>query len=328
MGAQGWGVRALGGTALGLLLLASPATADPARAQAAYAQGQRLQAAKQWPAAAAAYQEALKEDPSDPKPYKALGTVYYLAGDRRGALSYYRRYLRAVPGDSATKAFADRLQASLPAAEGATPAARPRTSGHFNPGFDVRAGLDAVFCGGSDLAKLVGSDATVAPATALGYGLGVDYGLANGFVAGLDLMLGPNRSHAVSYPGGMSETFAISHLAAFAQPGWRFPVGPVVLEPRLGLGLMTASMTVSAPGYAGSTATGSGYGLWPSLRAEYEWGCWGFGAELGYLYSAVSPMVFSGGNATNHSDGSVWTLSTSGPSLGLELLYHFTPLLR
>jgi tetratricopeptide (TPR) repeat protein len=93
----------------GLALAASALHADAASAAADFKLGQAQQAAKQWGPAAKLYLKVLQDDPQATYAYKALGTVYYQAGDKRGALAYYDRYLTTHPQDTATKGFADSL---------------------------------------------------------------------------------------------------------------------------------------------------------------------------------------------------------------------------
>jgi len=75
--------------------------------------GQQFQSAEQWTKAEQAYRSALREDPTLTVAYKALGTTYYLSGDRKDALAAYDSYLESHPQDAATRKFADRLRASL-----------------------------------------------------------------------------------------------------------------------------------------------------------------------------------------------------------------------
>jgi hypothetical protein len=109
-----------------LLGVSYPARAYTPQALAQFNAGRQFQAAKQWSQAAAAYNAALKADPTLTAAYKSLGTVYYQAGDRKGALYFYDRYLTYYPTDTATKAFADRLRASV--AGPAAPQAQSQTA--------------------------------------------------------------------------------------------------------------------------------------------------------------------------------------------------------
>jgi tetratricopeptide (TPR) repeat protein len=98
-----------------LAIIALPALggAYTAGALAQFQAGRQFQAAKAWGPAVHAYEAALKADPGLTASYKALGTVYYEAGDHKGALYFYDRYLATNPGDAATKNFADSIRASL-----------------------------------------------------------------------------------------------------------------------------------------------------------------------------------------------------------------------
>ena len=107
---------------LGLALAAGSARADRNKAMAFFQQGKQSQSARHWRTAILAYDAALKADPSFFYAYKALGTVYYEAGDHRGALSFYDLYLRYQPTDSATRAFAAKIHAELTMPHPAAPA--------------------------------------------------------------------------------------------------------------------------------------------------------------------------------------------------------------
>src|ERR1700722_16628712 len=137
--------------ALVFLFLSMPgmARAYTADALARFQAGRQYQAARQLRWAVLSYEAALKADPSLTACYKALGTIYYEAGDHRGALYFYDRYLTTNPNDTATRNFDDSLRASLGAATPAQ-ASVPATGGEngsgsaqhhggpFRPGFDVR----------------------------------------------------------------------------------------------------------------------------------------------------------------------------------------------
>src|ERR1700722_3779301 len=112
-------------TFLGLVcLILAPcwAQAYSPQALADFAAGRRYEAAGRWAPAANAYDAALKADSSLTVAYKALGRVYYMAGDRKGALYFYDRYLSSNPGDAATRDFADSLRAALGTAPPVVPA--------------------------------------------------------------------------------------------------------------------------------------------------------------------------------------------------------------
>jgi tetratricopeptide (TPR) repeat protein len=109
---------------LGLAVLPSFGRAYTADALAQFQAGRQYQAARQWAPAVQAYEAALRADPSLTQAYKALGTIYYQAGDHKGALVFYDRYLTTNPGDTATKNFADGIRASL-GAPAPAPAAAP-----------------------------------------------------------------------------------------------------------------------------------------------------------------------------------------------------------
>src|SRR5665213_2267863 len=107
------GFRVLAVFFVGFFVLPVLAQAYTADALNLFQAGKQYQAAKQLKAAVMAYRGALKADPTLTMAYKALGTVYYQAGDRKGALFFYDRYLTTNPDDTATKNFADSIRASL-----------------------------------------------------------------------------------------------------------------------------------------------------------------------------------------------------------------------
>jgi hypothetical protein len=329
--------------ALACLAPAVAATADRATALADFNQGKQYQSARQWRQAIQCYSASLKSDPAFYYAYKALGTVYYQAGDHRGALSYYDLYLKSAPGDTATAAFAAKIraefgaapvaalpQAGAPAQTAAPESRLPKVKGGgpvqaLVPGFDVRAFAGGVLDSGSDLvADFPGAGAS--GCFAAGGGLGLDYGFGNGFVAGLDVMLGPNRSNGLT-AGTASATATVNNMCAFLNAGWRFALlQNFVLEPRLGLGLVSGSLSISG---VPDTFTGIGLGVWPELRAEYELGNWGLGLSAGYLSSNIPSLTDNTTNkiATNQNNSNV-VLQTGGPSVGLFAVYHFDPLLK
>jgi hypothetical protein len=335
---MGWTAR-LGVLALGLVCLGWPAAAHagPSQALAAFNQGKQYQAARQWRQAIQYYAAALKADPSFYYAYKALGTVYYQAGDHRGALAYYDLYLRSAPGDAATKAFAERIRAELagirpaaaiaarpmPTAQPSAPAGRSLAGG-----FDVRTFGGAVLDNGSDLASDFGGGVQVGSSIADLGGLGVDYGWPFGAVLGADLMLGPLRSHRLSVPGSTA-TASIANVAGFVNAGWRFhPFEDCVVEARLGVGALSGAMQITGDGPS-DIWEGIGYGFWPELRGEFELGNWGLGLSLGYLVSDIPTLTDSTTNqvVVNQSKNNV-VLQTGGPSVEFFVVYHFQPLLQ
>jgi hypothetical protein len=318
---------------VGLALAAGAAHADRNQALADFNQGKQFQAARQWRPAILAYDAALKADPGFFYAYKALGTVYYMAGDHRGALSFYDLYLRQQPGDAATRAFAAGIRATLTApapamaVQKAIPAAAASPASKAGPalaeGFDVRAFLAGVMDSGSDLAAdFPGTH--VGSCVALGGGLGVDYGWNFGPVLGADVLIGPSRSHSLA-AGNSSATATISSMGAFLSGGWRFvPMAHVVLEPRLGLGLLSSSLQISG---SPDSASGIGYGFWPELRGEYEVGNWGLGLSLGYLSTNTASLTDTTSGQALVIQGNSVSLATGGPSFSLFAVYHFQPLL-
>lgn len=333
------GTRGLvAGVGLALVVLGLPTAAQADRPEALkdFNQGKQYQASRQWRQAIQCYSAALKTDPSFYYSYKALGTVYYQAGDHRGALAYYDLYLKSAPGDAATQAFAEKIRAELggarrPVAEATptsapgTPSAQPggQAAQTLHAGFDVRAFGLGVMDSGSDLvADFPGISASSCFAT--GGGLGLDYGLGVGFVAGLDLMTGPNRSQGLS-AGTSSATATVSNLCGFVNAGWRFPLfRDFVLEPRLGLGFVSGTLAIAGL----DSSSGSGFGVWPELRGEYEAGNWGLGLSLGYLISSIPTLTDSTTGQADVVQNNNVTLQTGGPSVDLFVVYHFDPLLQ
>jgi hypothetical protein len=323
------------------LACATTLAADPAASLQDFQLGQKYQAAHQWGNAAKQFLKALQDDPKAYWSYKALGTIYYQAGDHRGALVYYQRYLALNPSDSATQAFATRLRTELgvagPAAPAATASAAPAGPSGSGPtshgGFGVRIGGDMVLNNGADvktLASMPGfSPPEVTGSNAIGYGLSADYTTDGGFMTGIDAMEGPSRSYTVTYAGvSGSEQFAFTNQTFGLNAGWRLGFGShFMVEPNLGLDYMLSSLKISNPVFSG-TFTASGFAAWPRLRAEFVWGCFGVGLSAGYLWAQLSPVDDNGSpiKQTN-SDGSTstWVMNNGGVSIGIYAAYHFTP---
>jgi hypothetical protein len=197
----------------------------------------------------------------------------------------------------------------------------------FNSGFDVRLAVGGNYNSGADLETDNGFpvNGSFAP-----YGsLGADYGSAGGFVLGLDLMNGPDRSHGFSVAVGPSTytgTIGIQNWGLFVSPGWRVRLAKrLILEARLGVGAISAKETFETDGLGTVTATGYGYGVWPEFRGEYEIGPWGLGLSLGYLASLVPALEDSNGQVVQNTQYGYATLHTEGFSTGLFVVYHFTP---
>jgi hypothetical protein len=315
-------------------LQVNTAKADAAAAQADFSSGQKFQAAKQWGPAVKAYQQTLKDDPNAYWAYKALGTTYYLAGDRRGAVAYYNRYLSIHPADTATQAFNERLKASL--GQGATPAAPAPAAAPVQDkrdGFSVRLEGGLVLNSGADVAALYSgpdSSASVPGGMAATYGLGVDYALKGGFIGGVDIIDGPLRGYAVSFSGESGVVnWSIGGLGFLLTPGWNFKVGPHwSFQPRLGLGYMSSSINVTdSEGGPATTATASGIAIWPQFRGERLFGSWGIGFNLGYLIASFSPVNTSDGKpiqqVSSTGSESNWSLQNGGLSSGFFVSYHF-----
>ena len=317
--------------ALGLALgVAAGLRADAAAAATDMQLGQQYQGAKQWAPAVRQFLKALQDDPQATQAYKALGTTYYLAGDRRGALAYYTRYLQAHPEDQATRAFAGRLQASL---GGAPAAAAPKRD---HGGFSVRLEGGVELNNGADVAQLYtypGQTAAAPGGMAAGVGLGLDQAWDGGFVLGFDFMDGPSRGYKVGFSyTSATDNLTISNLTFALTPGWRFKMGNAfLLEPRLGVGYMLASVNVTNSVATTFSAkwTATGLAIWPQARAEYLFGSWGLGLNLGYLIAGLSPVKDDQGNIvkTYSATGTPpnWTLNNGGVTADVFVAYHFNP---
>jgi hypothetical protein len=308
-----------------------PAEAPSARAS--FDAGMKAQSDKRWGDAVRDFRAALASDPSAIYVIKALGNTYYLAGDRRGALYYYRQYLSKNPRDSATQKFADNLQAALDdaASRAASPSVGTDTpsgadADAIKGGVDVRLDAGFVVNGGSDIEKLL-PDSTVSTAFAPWVGLGLDYAFPSGLTLGLDVYDGQWRSYSISDASGDSlGTLDISAFGFQGTPGWRFRFfDRLLVEPCLGLGYEKSSVTVNFTGDTATTDSASGFTLWPQVRAEWLWDHWGLGGELGYLISNTSAVKDPQGNAILAADGSNWALQNGGLTLGVYGSYHFTP---
>ena len=315
--------------------LAAGLAADPAAGSQDFQLGQKYQAARQWGNAARQYLKTLQDDPKAIWAYKALGTVYYQGGDRRGALAYYQRYLALNPSDSATQAFAARLRTALGApapAAAAQPAQPAHTASASHGGFGVRVGGDMVLNNGADVAALSGGpgfNPTVTGPNPIGYGLGADYTTDGGFMTGLDFTEGPSRSYTITEAGlPGSEQLAINNQTFGLDAGWRIGIGEhFMLEPNLGLDYMLSNLNLTFGG-GSATATASGFAAWPKLRAEFVWGCFGVGLSAGYLWAQLSPVKDTGTTLQQTSSSgstSTWVMNNGGLSFGLYAAYHFTP---
>lgn len=331
-----WGI----GAALGLLVMVAAARADTAGATAAFKKAQQFQAAKQWGAAVKEYQAALAADSKYVWAYKGLGTTYYQAGDKKGALAYYDKYLAANPSDVQTKAFADRLRAetgggAVAASGAAPPAEKPVNTKPYKPGLSFGLGLGFVMAGADDLNKPSAGSTYTGPtygsSFALGGDLAVDYGLKGGFVIGGKFGFGPNRSHSITYTGGGKSQVDISNMALMLDPGYRFGLGHVGwLEVRVPLGYLMTTETASytAPGYSASTKyTGSGYLLNPNVAFGKMLGQhFGLNLGVGYMISSVGALTDDKGNVSYYYPaGSTtktnFTLNTGG--IGVRLGLNF-----
>ena len=312
---------------MAFLALAAGLHADAAAGKADFLLGQKYQAAKQWGPAAKADLQTFKDDHQAYWAYKALGTVYYQAGDKRGALAYYDRYLAINPKDTATKAFANSLREQQGGAAPAlanSPAAVQRDHG----GFSVRLDLGGVMNDGADVASLYSASSPGGFATGLGFAL--DYALEGGFVGGVDFIYGPSRSYDVSIIG-MSETdhWAINNMVFGVSPGWRFKLAQHwMIEPRVMLGYMLDSTTVSSSaGGPSDDLSASGLAIWPQVRGEYVFGKWGVGGSLGYLMANLSPVTdkTAGESVPDPSGSGNWVMKNGGVSFALYGAYHFNP---
>ena len=304
-------------------------------ALAQYSAAEEFQAAKQWDQAIAAYRAALTADPTLVAAYEGLGLANYMIGDRKAALEFYDRYLAGYPNDEAAEKFADSLRPAVgvTAAPVATPlpqavAAAPSgpALGPFHPGFDLRLPFSVVAVNSADVDEFYldngpfAGSTWIQPSEALtwGLGLGIDYGMAQGFVFGLDAQYGPSRSQPGSWtwpdPWGGTDVESDSwwswQAAFLATPGWRFKLGnSFVLEPCVGLGVMPAwenasfDTSYSAQGQAppfneknsklSYQAYGLGYAIQPQIKAEYIFGHFGFGLSVGYLYNTPTTLKYT-----------------------------------
>ena len=303
-----------------------------------YSAAEQFQASKQWGQAIDAYQAALEADPTLVAAYKGLGTANYMNGDRKAALECYDRYLAAYPDDEATKKFADSLRPAMagtaaPVAPAATAAPQAASGTHggpalgpFRPGFDLRLPFSVVAVNSADVDEFYLDNGPypgstwIQPSEALtwGLGLGIDYGMGQGFVFGLDAQYGPSRSQPGSWTwpdpwGGTdveSDGWWSWQIAFLATPGWRFKLGnSFVIEPCVGLGVMPAWLNASfdtsysAQGQAppfneknsnlSYQAYGLGYAIQPQIKVEYIFGHFGFGLSVGYLYNTPTTLKYT-----------------------------------
>jgi hypothetical protein len=301
--------------------------ADTIATQADYRLGQQYAGAKQWGAAVRQYLKVLQDDPKALYVYKAVGTAYYQAGDRKGALVYYHRYLAAYPSDVATATFVARLEGSpaLAPAETAT-----TTISEIPFGLTARIELGGVPNSGADIIQLYGSGSGASSMGAIA-GLGADYALRGGFIGGLDLLWGPQRNYTATYSAAgasTTDTWTVSNLSVFLTPGWRFRVMPKLLvEPRLGLGFMMSNVHATLGSGGAFDAAASGPVFWPQVRGEWLFGKYGVGLNLGYLLASFNPVKDSHGNTVQVYDASGnpsnWSVNNGGISASVYGTYHF-----
>jgi hypothetical protein len=345
------GLAFLGAACLWAAPGSAAASEESARAQ--YLIGLKHYKAKEYPAALKYFKAALKQDTDFSMADKALGATYNKEGDTRQSIHYYEIYLAANPGDGATQALVRKLKGQSGEGEGTEPEATQDSAGtapgggKFTPGFDGRFNISPFFANDSDIDQLYGSaasggSASNGPGTTIGYGisLGGDYGLANGFVVGFDIYDGYNRSGTGTYRYGAytgSAGFNVDQWSFIFSPGWRFKLTPkIVLEPRLGLGFSTLYLAFSTGNYAAGEAWGTGFDIWPEVRAEYELGeiaklgsSYAVGASLGYIIMPGAQVHYLSGTTVQYEDGGTatnWGLSTSGLTIGFYGVYHFKPL--
>lgn len=205
---------------------------------------------------------------------------------------------------------------------------------------------------------MTSTDNVPAAGLAWGTGLGLDYGLSEGFVAGLDFLYGPNRSYSVSNSLGangqniltQNDSITINQYSLLLTPGWRFKVGDnLVVEPRLGLGVMEATMAqktalgysayatevlqgspdaylLNAAGTYTTSSSGLGFAIWPEIRGEYLFGQFGVGLSLGYLVNTPTPQKYTAvsGNMANLAIATGQPTNTL-PTVGAGVGYLASP---
>jgi hypothetical protein len=314
--------------AAALLLFPKAARADEALAQADYARGQQFQAQRLWTEAVSAYMDTLRQDPDFFYAYKSMGTTYYEAGDTKSALACYDRYLAMNPNDEPTRTFTEKLRLTLQVDSSPEAAARAvdEAAGQdleFRPGWSVGAGLGGVVAQASDIDKLLpqGSADSYGASFAVDADLDADYGFANGLLGGVDLILGPDRNHALSSGDTADEAGAItvSSMGLAVEGGFRPRLGRNSwLDLRMGLGAMSSSLGSDE----GGSGSGSGWLLWPQISYNMAFTPHWVGVfGAGYLASSVDP--YSGGKRIAVPGGGDLVLDTGGFSLKLGVSYCF-----
>lgn len=152
---------------------------DRAIARRHFMRGKELHAARKYREAAAAYLEAYEHFPSPAFIYN-VAQVYRLAGDRKAALTHYRKYLELEPdgeGSNDAREFVASLEDALAGDDGGqppsaddTPASQPIDPGAPGPG-DDRVSTGSPGRGKKILGTTVGAVGVVAIGVAVGFGL-------------------------------------------------------------------------------------------------------------------------------------------------------------
>jgi hypothetical protein len=120
------------------LIGAVPAWAD-------MAEGDRALAAKDYPAAVAAYQAVLAKEPDNTGALRSLGAAYYSSGDSARSLGVYEAAIAKQPGDAEAQRFVDALKTrgvtAIPYEASKAEPAAPALEGEKRRYYGVRAGV-------------------------------------------------------------------------------------------------------------------------------------------------------------------------------------------
>ena len=256
------------------LLVSGPLFADTLLNRAIQAERE-----KKYPEAIELYQQTLKENPNDARPFRGLGNCYYFQGNPDAALLAYNEYLKAYPSDFQIKAFVNKL-GGAPETDKTEEIVRRKKKkervkveaidpyGKFFFGGSLGYGLYSM----TEFKSALGADShqtgsgtysknSTAPSSGVEFSVFANYGITRAFGIGLDLEYWlasgtQNISSTGSGTSSLSTTFNENVL--FVGPSASFHQS---LRPRLSLGISVQPgwLTLYGAGTSGSySSTGSG----------------------------------------------------------------------
>jgi hypothetical protein len=300
-------------------------------AKADYMRGLKLELAKNYVAALAAYKAALAEYPSYVYADRQLANCYYYLGDKDDSARECGIYLAAKPDDAQVRAFADRLRRdgdiSPEAEEGLEPPgsnARPYQNSLYI-GLSVAEVMNEM----SDVQQLSPNTAFLdQTGTAGKFKIGVL--LEEGFWFEGSFDFGPDRSYTLQDPlTSPQASIYLSERTFSVEPGFRFPLGSILsLGAGVALGYSFDSLLYSPSNGPTQVYDGSGFVYTPEFKLSLALGKIGFDIDAGYHNSKISPLRDNNGYPLTVADLNSgapenWTMDNSGYFLRMGLLYYF-----